>query len=295
MAEEKAAPEKAQVEQPQVEGGTTGKEAPRTYSQDEMDRITAKVRRNAARDVELRLRREAPVRQEPALEMKEPPKEDVEPKRDDFGTYEEYVDARAEHAGRKAAREERKKSDAEAQQRTVAEKNQQAQQAWAGKIERAQAKHADFEDVLEDNASTLDLIGKSPMRGFITESDIGPEIIRQLCLKPDEAKRIAALPSYKQAAEIAKIEDTLVAAAKPKEEPKGEDDEDDETPEEKEARERDDDGRFKPKKETPKKLDEPIDPVGPRPARASAEPLDSDDPNTWRRKEVARLAKLRGK
>jgi hypothetical protein len=152
--------------------------------------------------------------------------------------------------------------------------------------------------LLEDNEATLEVIAKAPMRGFITESDIGPEIIRELCLKPEEAKRIAALPAYKQAAEIAKIEDTLVAAAKPKEkeEPKaGDDEDDDETPEAKEARERNDDGTFKkPKKETPK-LDEPIEPVGARPARGSAEPLDSDDPETWRRKEVARLAKLRGK
>lgn len=295
MAEAQAAPEKAQPEHRETtEVPEKETPAPKTYSQEEMDRITAKVRRNAARDAELRLRREAPPRQEP--EKKEPAPEDVEPKRDDFETYEDHQRALAKFEGRNAAREERKKEKEEETQRSHQEQQTKAQQAWGTKIERAQAKHADFEDVLEDNGPTLEVIAKSPMRGFITESDIGPEIIRALCLKPEEAKRIAALPAYKQAEQIAKIEDTLVAAGKPKEEPKGEDETDDEeTPEAKEAQDRNDDGTFKkPKKETPK-LDEPIEPVGARPARASAEPLDSDDPETWRRKEVARLAKLRGK
>lgn len=271
--------------------------APRTYSQEEVDRIATKVRRNAARDAELRLRREAPAREAPPAK-EDPPKEETEPQRDDFDTFEAHQRALAAFEGRRAAREERKKEKDEERQRSHQEQQTNAQQAWAGKIERAQEKHADFEDVLEENAPTLELIGKSPMRSFITESDIGPEIIRALCLKPDEVKRIAALPAYKQAAEIAKIEDTLVAAAKPeeKEEPKaGDDEDDDETTEAKEARERNDDGTFKkPKKETPK-LDEPIEPVGARPARVSAEPLDSDDADTWRRKETARLAKLRGR
>lgn len=302
MAEvDKAAPEKAQPQQQQQNADAPDldekePEAPK-YTQAEMDRITTKVRRNAARDAELRFRREQGVRQDaPPPDKKEPPKDEVEPKREDFEDYESHQRAIAAFEGRRATREELKKADDAAQQRTVAEKQQQAAQAWKGKIDKAVAKIPDFEDVLEENGEVLNVIHAAPMRAFITESDIGPEIIHHLCTKPEEAKRIAALPRYKQAAEIAKIEDTLVAAAKPKEEQKvGDDEDDDETPEAKEARLRNGDGTFKPKKEPQKKLDEPIEPVSGRPARASAEPLDTDDADTWRRKEVARLAKLRGK
>src|SRR4051812_14126410 len=112
MAEvEKAAPEKAQPQQPQpdVDAPEKDKPAPRTYSQEEMDRITTKVRRNAARDTELRLRREAPQREAPAPEKKEPAKEEVEPKREDFETFEDHQRAVAKFEGRQAAREEHKK------------------------------------------------------------------------------------------------------------------------------------------------------------------------------------------
>jgi hypothetical protein len=78
----------------------------RTYSQEEVDRIATKVRRNAARDAELRLRRETATTVTPAEEPK-PPKEDVEPKRDDFETFEDHQRALAAFEGRKAAREER--------------------------------------------------------------------------------------------------------------------------------------------------------------------------------------------
>lgn len=298
MAEEKAAPvvkapeqkqapqENLDTPEPKVEP-----EAPK-YTQAEMDRITTKVRKNAARDAELRFRREQGSRQEPPPEKPAPPTEEVEPQRDKFETFEDHQRAVAAFEGRKAAREERKKEKDEDAQRTVAERQQQAKQAWEGKIQKAIDKLADFEEKLEDSEPTLAVIHAAPMRAFITESDIGPEIIYHLCDKPEEAKRIAALPAYRQAAEIAKIEDALLAAGKPKEEPKGEDElDDDETPEAKEARERRSDGTFKAKKEPPP----PIEPGAGRPANNSSLPSDRDDPDTWRRKELARMRKVAGK
>lgn len=293
MAEDKA----GQVIAPKNDTPAPGaepenKEPARVYSQEDLDRITTKVRRNAARDTELRLRREAPAREAPAPEQKEPPKEDLAPKREDFETYEDFVAATAKHAGRSAAREERKKADDEAQQRTVAEKNQKAEEAWKGKIERAQAKHADFEDLLEENEATLKVIAAAPMRGFITESDIGPEIIRALCLKPEEATRIAALPRYKQAAEIAKIEETLTAVAKPAD-GEGDPDAKDPDPDTSEDKERNKDGTFKSEKK--KEPPPPIEPGTGRPANNSSLPSDKDDPETWRRKELVRMRKAAGK
>jgi hypothetical protein len=146
--------------------------------------------------------------------------------------------------------------------------------------------------VLEDNTGTLTLVHDSPMRAFITESDIGPQIVYELCKNPQEAKRIAALPAYKQAAEIAKIEERLSPAAS-KADPKDDDDPDDEPKDKAEpkgdhAEDRNPDGTFKSKKE-PSKAPAPIDPVGGRSANASAAPSDKDDADTWRRKRTAEV------
>lgn len=269
-------------------------QAPRTYSQDDLDRIVNKVRRNTRREVERAVDRQLAVRSQPQPQpdKKDPPAEDVEPKRDAYDDYETYSRELAKFEGRKAAREERVKADREQKERTERESQDKAARTWHGKIEKAVAKHADFEDVLEDEPATLEVIGAAPMRGFITESDIGPEIVYHLCKNPEEAKRIAALPGYKQAAEIAKIEEKLTAAA-PK--PAGDDDDADEPdPEKKDGADRNADGTFKPKKE-PSKAPDPIEPVGERSANTNSAPSDKDSTAAWMKKRTAQVARARGK
>lgn len=301
MAEDKAAPLQA-PEQQQQDGDPKDQPAPRTYSQEEVDRIADKVRKNAKRDAELKVRREIQSAPPPAdkKDPPAPPKKEEAPNRDDFDTHEEWQAANTEFVARKVVRDERKKADEEAQQRTTADKNKQAEQAWGKKIEAAASKLPDFEEVLEDNEQVMEQVYRAPMRLAITESDIGPQIVYHLCKHPEEVKRIAALPGYKQAAAIAKIEDELLAAAKPATNDEDDDTEhqdEDQPGDEKDALDRDpESGQFKPKKDTPKKkdLDEPIEPVGGRGAGArSSEPSDKDTPEEWRRKEYARVKRLR--
>lgn len=267
------------------------KPEPRTYTQEDLDRITSKVRRNTRREVERAVTRELAARQPPPTK-EAAPTEDKEPQRDAFDNYEDYARDLAKFEGRKAAREENAAAEKTKRETTERESQEKAARTWHAKIEKAIDKHDDFEDVLEDNDETVSLIQGSPMRSAITESDIGPEIVYHLCQHPEEAKRIAALKGYKQAAEIAKIEDTLTAAPKPKGEEEA--DEDAEPDEEKPAPERRADGTFKPKKE-PSKAPEPIEPVGERSANTSNLPSDKDDAETWRRKELARMRRLQGK
>lgn len=284
----------AQQQQPQ---GEVPKDAPppKTYSQEEVDRIADKVRRNARRDAELRVRREQQAEPQQQPEKKDEPKEETAPKREDFDTYEDFIRADAAFTAKKATREESAKAKEEEKARQAREAQEKAAQTWHGKIEAAQKKLPDFQDVLEDHEDVLDIVYNSRMREAITESDIGPEIVYELCKNAGEAKRIAALPGYKQAAEIAKIEERLLAAGKKPAEDKGDEEEADagaETPEEKKAREdreRDAGGRFQ-KKDPPA----PIEPGSGRPATSSSQPSDKDDPETWRRKRVAALAKRRG-
>jgi hypothetical protein len=216
---------------PQDNEENPDKPAARSYTQEEVDRIADKVRRNAKRDAELRVRREVQSAPAPSVEKKDPPEEPKpaqEPKRDDFDTHEEYTRALTRFDAAAVAREEADKREQKTREDEHKKAGEKAAQEWHAKIAKAEAKHDDFRDVLEDNAETFDLIYGSPMRSAITESDIGPEIVYHLCSTEEgraEAKRIAGLKGYKQAAEIAKIEEKLEAAAKPA--PKdGEDDPD---------------------------------------------------------------------
>lgn len=263
--------------------------SPRSYSQDELDRIVNKVRKNTRREVERAVERQFAVRT-PEPKKDEPAPEDKEPKRDAFESYEDYQRALAKFEGRQAAREENAKNEQERKQKTERESQEKLARTWQGKIEKAQTKLVDFEDVLEDEPDTLDAIAGSPMRGFITESDIGPEIVYHLCKHPEEAKRIAALPAYKQAAEIAKIEEKLTAA--PQKPAPDEEEDPDDAPDGKEP-ERGADGRFKPDKKGPSKAPEPIEPVGERAANTNQLPSDKDSPEVWLRKRNAQLARRR--
>jgi hypothetical protein len=306
QAGQDAGASKATTEQPQdTQQGGQQQEAPKTgdidpntgrsYTQAELDRITSKVRRNARREGRIEAERDFYARNaQQGGERKEPeqPKEEQEPQRDQFPDYESYQRAIAKHEGAKAAREEREKGEKEARAKQERESQEKVARTWHGKIEQAMREHDDFEDVLEENDDVVSLVQRSAMRKAITESDIGPKIVRHLCLNRAEAERISKLPEYRQAAEIAKIEDTLAAAAKPKEETDktqdGKEAKDDAKREE--DRERRADGTFKPAKGA-SKAPPPIEPgTGRGNASDSHLPKDTDDAETWRRKEMARVA-----
>jgi hypothetical protein len=304
MAEAQAGQPNAQQQQQVDQNAKPDGEqpAPRQYTQEELDRITAKVRKNARREGRLEAEAEVgrrhiaqPAQPQGAEPRPQEPKADEAPKREAFDNYEEYLEAKARHEGRSAAREEREKAEKETKAKEQREAHEKAKQSWHSKIAAAQAKLPDFETVLEDNEEVLDEIGRTPMRGIITQSDIGPQIIFELCKNPAEVKRIAALPAYKQAAEIAKIEDRLTAAAQ---KPQGDDEGEPGDGTGDETRERNADGTFKapPKKEPPKAPPEPIEPGTGRSASGSSKPSDKDTPEEWRRKRVAEIeARRKGK
>ena len=94
------------------------------------------------------------------------------------------------------------------------------------------------------------------MAEFISESDLGADVAYFLGKNPAKAAEIAGLTPMKAARELSRIESEL--AARPK--------------------------------ATPSKALEPISPVGVRgKASSSSLPSDSDDIDTWMRKEQARM------
>ncbi len=125
-------------------------------------------------------------------------------------------------------------------------------ESFQAKAEAVAEKYADFDIVVSNPALRIN----EGMAEFIADSDIGAELAYHLGKHPRLAAQIADLSPIKAARELTRIESEL--ASKPK--------------------------------ATPSRAPEPITPVGARGrASSSALPSDSDDIDTWVRKERERM------
>lgn len=138
-------------------------------------------------------------------------------------------------------------------QREREQQERERMDRWLEKAESASERFPDFEAVAMNPALPI----TNDMAEWLSEADRGPEVAYHLGKNPQLAARIAALTPVKAARELARIEAELSAP--------------------------------KPKASPPP---EPIAPVGSRGrSTASAMPSDSDDIETWMRKERERLAR----
>lgn len=125
-------------------------------------------------------------------------------------------------------------------------------ESFLDKADKATERYPDFNAVVSNPTLPIN----ESMAEFIAESDSGADVAYFLGKNPGKAFEIAQLSPIKAARELAKIESEL--AARPK--------------------------------ANPSKAPEPINPVGQRgKASVSSLPSDSDDIDTWMRKEQARL------
>lgn len=234
----------------------------KTYSQEEVDRITAKVKKNAA----YRAKKEAEayykglqhgtqVTVPKAAEEK--PQAPTEPKRENFADYESYLEARTDWIAEQKVekrlakeREDSSKRSATTEQEKAAQKFKEQADALAKDIE-------DFQDVMETSDAPL----TNAMRDAIYETDIPARVAYHLAKNPDEARRIAALSSARQALEIGKLEAKLTEA-KPETPPS--------TAE-----------PAPPKPKEASKAPEPIKPVGGRATLGNDEPDAKTHPDEW--------------
>ena len=144
----------------------------------------------------------------------------------------------------------------ELQQRQAAQsvtaEQQRVVSEWEKRVEDAEDKYPDFHQVVGE------LKPVTPLLAAIMEA--GPDVAHYIGKNPAEAHRISALPVVSQLREIGKLEAKLAAEpAKPK---------------------------------VPSKAPAPISPVGGKSGGVSDQPLDTDDINTWMKKENARLKRL---
>lgn len=294
----------------QQQGGEEADKKTRSFSQKEwderqaeFDRKANKIRRNAARDAELKFRREAaaPKGGEQRQEQKEDP--NPEPKREDFEDYEAFMRAIGRWEGRKAAREEHTRVGKEAEEKSRVEQERRAASEFKKRANTLMEEIPDFGEVIEDADGVMitDTMGQE-----IQDSPVGPRILYELAKNPEEAARIAELPKKAQVREILKLESRYEAEAaakaktKNKDDEKGDEDADGSEDEERADDQGDDeekadaedkgedqgrrrDGTFKSAKK--RAAPEPIEPGTARGATGSSRlPSDKDDIETWNRK-----------
>lgn len=174
----------------QPEGQEPEQQAPKTFTQEELD---AAIGKRLAREQRKWEREQAQKLAE--LQARQQPLPDP-PAPDDFQSAEAFAEALAE---RKA-------------QELIARREAAQQQAallssYQEKEEGARERYDDFEQVAYNPALPVTEV----MAQTIQASDNGPDIIYHLGSNPKEAARIAALPQFLQAKEIGKIEAKLAA------------------------------------------------------------------------------------
>lgn len=178
------APEQVETAAPESEG-TQEPEAttpPKTFTQEELDAVVSK---RLARE-------ERKWAREQAEKAKVVPVEP--PNIESFEDNEAYIEALAEHkAAQKLAEREASKQRSE------------VMESYQDKVEAAQEKYADFDQVAQNPNLPVTQI----MAEAITNSDIGPDILYHLGMNPKEAARISALSPVLQAKEIGRVEAKL--------------------------------------------------------------------------------------
>ena len=188
------APEQAPTAAPvaEVENSSpepTPTEAPKTFTQEELDAIVGK---RLAREQRKWEREQAQKFKAPPPA---PPPEPLKP--DNFADAQAYADALAE---RKAA-ELLAQREAEAERTATLE-------AYQDREEEARTKYDDFEQVAYNPKLPI----TETMAQTIQASEIGPDVIYHLGSNPKEAERIARLSPLLQAREIGKIEARLASS-----------------------------------------------------------------------------------
>lgn len=143
------------------------------------------------------------------------PADDGSPKREQFGTYEEFIEAKAtwkaEQAADARARkiiEDSKKAETE---RTHQDSQAKQQKEWEKHVDAARDAIDDFEDVCAESEAPV----TPAMQAAIFDSgEKGPLIAYHLAKNPAEAERIAKLSPVRQAAAIVALEEKVSKPAK---------------------------------------------------------------------------------
>lgn len=186
----------------------------KTFTQEELDSIVArriakeqrKLQRQAELEVENRMLKEQVTKRETKPEP-------TAPKAEDFGSYEEYLEQKAEWIASKRVTEALKEMEKrQAQTREESERNEVAK-TWQQKVEAATSKYADYNEALE----AVDHIEIPPaLTSAIMESGSGADIAYYLAKNPGELEKIVGMKPHAALMELGKLEVKLSQAPAPK-------------------------------------------------------------------------------
>lgn len=185
----------------------------KTFTQEELDSIVtkrlAKESRKLTRQAELEVENRMLREQVSKREVKAEP---AAPTQDDFSTYEQYLEAKAEWvADKRVEAKLAEREQKEAQSKVEAERDKVVG-TWQHKEESAKAKYVDYSDVLE----SVDDVSIPPyLQSAIMESDIGGELAYSLASKRAELERIVALKPHAALMELGKLEAKLASQPAP--------------------------------------------------------------------------------
>lgn len=243
-----------------VEETKPAEQVAKTFTQDELNdilekRLAKERRRRKEIEDRLRITEELHLKRQDQEKKPAPQPESLEPKREQFDTYESFIEARAEwRAAKEVEKRLREREEKESRTRTEEQQKKQAE----GFMKRVKESGIeDFDEVLSASQSPL----TDEMKRAITVSEEGPKVAYHLAKNEQEAERIASLPAEVQAREVWKLEQKLAAAPAPKK---------------------------------PSAAPAPIKPGGGASAPTDEMPKDTDDIKDWMKKEEARARKKQG-
>jgi hypothetical protein len=201
--------------QPEKTVGTEGTET-KVEAEETPQRRESRRQRQLNRERERRISAETELRIfREQQQVKQQPKEaaDDEPKRENFSSYEEFIEARATFRAEKVADERARKILADDRKSSEQERNRESQdkvvREWNAKIDKARDAVEDFDDVCAESEAVI----TPAMAMSIQESDQGALIAYYLAKNPGEAERISKLSSSKQAAAIVGLEEKVAKPA----------------------------------------------------------------------------------
>jgi len=189
--------------------------APKTFTQAELDAIVQRRAAKEARKAEARyqeLQREIAALKEPKpVEVKPEGK----PKREDYGSYEEHVEAVAEWKADQRVQKRLEEFEGKSAKKDEETKRAKAQQEFQKRVdsvvELGQKTYPDFDAVINEAVEDGVIPLKGALYEAIMDSDMGEKLVYHLAKHPAEAERIQKLSVYGQLRELGKLEDKLSA------------------------------------------------------------------------------------
>ena len=244
----------------------------RTFTQAELDaaiekRLAKERRKRYEVETRAKVFQELASKGKPEEPKPDQPQATGEPKREQFESYEAFLEAKAEWKADQAVEKrlaEREKASKEKE--TKAEQDKRAE-TFRTRMKEASKGLDDFDEVMAEATAEADMPVARLYAPPFEECDNPAAVLYHLAKNPEEAERIASLPDARQAREIWALDTKLAAEAKtadPKQEKK------------------------------PSKAPEPIKPITGKSAADNTPSVAGNDVSAWAQHRNKQLASKRG-